>query len=378
MPIVREVNDIDELASFRLVWNSLLPQTRQATFFQSLDWLEVYWRHFGRGQKLRVLVVSSTGRPVGILPLCVRTEPTRLGPLRVLTYPLDGWGSVYAPVGPNPTATLFAGLEHIRRTPRDWDLLDLRWVSGADGNPGRTRRAMAAAGFRPHQQPWTRGAAVDLAGSTWEQHGRSRPGQWRCHLDRLRQRLARRGPVVHVRYRPEGRACGDEDPRWDLYDACTRLAGDGWNEPPFPGTSRKPTAVARYLRDAHVRAAKAGALDVNLLLVGGRPTAFAYGYQYRGNVVALRTGVEARLGPDEPGAMLQAMLIEDSFGRGDAFYDMGPGPLETNRPWQTSATTSYRVTHFPAAVFRAQVMRLARWLEGRFGDPHAAADPQSA
>ena len=57
MSEVIEINRIEDLAPYRLIWNSLLPQTRGASFFQSLDWLESYWRHFGQEQKLRVLIV---------------------------------------------------------------------------------------------------------------------------------------------------------------------------------------------------------------------------------------------------------------------------------------------------------------------------------
>src|SRR4030042_1363916 len=124
---VEEINDIYKLSSYRLVWNSLLPQPSGATFFQSLDWLEVYWKHYGEDQHLRVMVVCSNGRPIGILPLVVRTEATRVGPVRVLTYPLHGWGTFYGPIGPNPTATLAAGPRHVRQTPRGSALLDLRW-----------------------------------------------------------------------------------------------------------------------------------------------------------------------------------------------------------------------------------------------------------
>ena len=108
MSHVEEINDIFQLEGYRLLWNALLPQTRNATFFQSFDWLKVYWEHFGVGQRLRVLVVCSEGRPIGILPLVVRREKSRVGPIRVLTYPLHDWGTFYGPIGPNPTATLIA------------------------------------------------------------------------------------------------------------------------------------------------------------------------------------------------------------------------------------------------------------------------------
>jgi CelD/BcsL family acetyltransferase involved in cellulose biosynthesis len=122
MDHIEEIHEIQALTAHRAAWNALLSQTRDATFFHSLDWLECYWEHFGPGQRLRVLLHRENGQLRGILPLVVTNEPTRVGTLRVLTYPLHDWGSFYAPLGPAPAATLGAGLRHIRQTPRDWDL----------------------------------------------------------------------------------------------------------------------------------------------------------------------------------------------------------------------------------------------------------------
>ena len=117
MSEVIELTSVSELEDQRLLWSSLLAQTQGASFFQSLDWLICYWNHFGDGQRLRVLVVMSQGAPIGILPLIVRRESTRAGPLRVLTYPLHDWGSYYGPIGPHPSATLLAGLGYVRHQP---------------------------------------------------------------------------------------------------------------------------------------------------------------------------------------------------------------------------------------------------------------------
>ena len=153
---VQEFNQIDALAGFRSAWRELLAQTAAASFFQSLEWLECYWRHFGGDQKLRVLVASDCRQPVGILPLVVRPETTRVGRLRILTYPLHDWATFYGPIGPCATTTLTAGLRHVRATPRDWDVMDLRWIDADGGDLGRTDRAMAQAGFPPHKQKWDR------------------------------------------------------------------------------------------------------------------------------------------------------------------------------------------------------------------------------
>src|SRR5688500_3301788 len=103
---IREISDPSELESLRLAWKSLLANTREAEFLQSLDWLQVYCEHFGAKEQLRVLAVSHAGQTLGILPLVVAREPTRMGSLRVLTYPVREWGPFYGPIGPNPTATL--------------------------------------------------------------------------------------------------------------------------------------------------------------------------------------------------------------------------------------------------------------------------------
>jgi len=44
---IREINDVDELASLKDVWRELHSKTPQGNFFQSLDWLLTYWKHFG-------------------------------------------------------------------------------------------------------------------------------------------------------------------------------------------------------------------------------------------------------------------------------------------------------------------------------------------
>src|SRR5262245_42280950 len=59
MPRVIEINDFDQLTGYRLAWHKLLAETRNASYFQSLDWLDAYWQYFGPGQKMKVLVVRS-------------------------------------------------------------------------------------------------------------------------------------------------------------------------------------------------------------------------------------------------------------------------------------------------------------------------------
>lgn len=377
MPSVLEINDVDCLSSHRLLWNHLLSQTRGATFFHSLDWLQTYWRHCGGRQRLRVLVVSSGSEIVGILPLAVRTEPTRVGPVRVLGYPLDDWGTFYGPIGPNPTATLAAGLAHIHQTRRDWDLLDLRNVDASGYDRGRTPHAMRHAGFHPHESAWAHGAVIEIRGS-WEEYWQSRTKKLRHNVRRCRQRLLERGELAYRRYRPAGKARGDGDPRWDLYHDCLKVAQASWQGAATDGTTLCHGKVCEFLRELHGVAASAGTVDLNLLVLDGEPIAFAYNYHYDGHISGLRMGFDPRYSDCGPGTVLQAMILEDSFRRGDRLYDFGVGSLDHKCRWQTSEVTTYRYTHFPVAAARANLLRLKRWLAGKAqgaGSEVLSADP---
>ncbi len=361
MVCVTEINTIADLAGYRLLWNDLLRQTRGASFFHTVDWLESYWKHFGEGQRLRILVVHAAGRPIGILPLCVRTEHYKVGKLRVLTYPLHDWGTFYGPIGGNPTATLLAGLRHVRAADRAWDLLDLRWTDAESVDRGRTPQTMQQVGFDPVERPWAVTTVINFGG-TWDGYLAERPAKWRQNCHREARRLAEYGTVRHIRYRPRGAALGDGDPRWDLYEQCLEVARRSWQGRSRTGTTLTHAAVRPFLRDAHAAAARCGMLDLNLLSVAGQPVAFNYGYQSSGSLYGLRMGYDPALAHLGCGNVLLARLIRDSFARGDHRLELGAGSLATKRHFGTHRQTCYRYTYYRPARLRTQLLRLKSWL----------------
>ena len=74
MSAVDEIDDPAELTELVPMWDELLARTPGASFLHSLDWLEVYWKHFGAGKRLRALVVREGHGVSGILPLVVRVS----------------------------------------------------------------------------------------------------------------------------------------------------------------------------------------------------------------------------------------------------------------------------------------------------------------
>ena len=358
------VEEIEELRPYRSAWRTLLVATPQATFFQSLEWLEVYWKHFGKDKRLRVFLVYDGDELAGIVPLMVTTEPTKVGKVRFLTYPLDYWGSFYGPIGPKADAVLQAVLEALPAFPDDWDVLELRWVDGSRPEAEQFRLVMERCGFSPLVTILDHTAIIRLEG-TWDDYWKSRTSKWRNNYRRWTRRLSELGTVEHVRYRPQGAAVGDGDPQWSLFEACQQVARASWQSRSRDGTTICHEAIRPFIRDAHAAAASLGALDVNLLLLDGRPAAFAYNYRFQKSLYGLRVGYDPEFARGGVGNVLYAKIIESSFALGDELYDLGPGSLECKRYFHTEVRPILRYSHIPCRSLRAALLRAKRTIDAR-------------
>jgi CelD/BcsL family acetyltransferase involved in cellulose biosynthesis len=366
---VHEFRDFESLRPYRDTWNTLLAQTAGASYFLSYDWLENYWQHCRADQQLRVLVIESASvdstspaQVVGILPLVVRREETRLGRVRVLTFPLHGWGTSYGPIGPDPQTTLAAGCRYLAAAKRDFELFDLRWLDDRRGLGELAAQAMHSAGFCHRRALWFDAYHVNLH-EGWDAYWASRTSHWRTNIRSNLKKLAKLGPVEYVRYRPRGTAFGQDDPRWDLYDACVQLAARGWQGLRNDGTTLSHPQVRDYLRSAHQVAAQFGAADINLLYVAGEPVAFAYNYAYRGHVYGMRAGYDPLFKTLGAGSALAYHMTQDSCQRGDRVLDLGPGNMPSKVNWLNEVVPAYHYTNYSPWSLRAWGLRAKRLLK---------------
>lgn len=370
-----ELNDPDALLAYERQWNELLARTPRGSFFQSIPWLRAYARWRGERERLRVVLVRADGqRLVGALPLTERTEWTTVGPLRVLTYPLDEWGVWYGPVGPNPSATMTVAMEHVVRGPRTWDVLAPCWTAHDTTDGGRTEHAMRLANLPPEVTPHKTTSVLELDRfADWDAYLKSLPAKVRHDLRRKRRKLESSGPIEHVRWRPSTAGGPDGGPSAEmladgvrLYEECLAISRNSWQAASRSGNTLCDPEVAKLLREAHTGAARLGMVDLNLLRIDGRPAAFYYGYRFGSELFGLRTGYDPQAASGA-GAVLLGLLIEDSFARGDTRLDMGPGPEAYKRRLRTTTETSWRLAHAAPGVWRARLLSVARQWRRRIG-----------
>lgn len=371
MTRVIEINEIPLLSQIRENWDRLWRETPASCFFQTLLWLETYWKHFSEGKRLRVLLIVDGETMIGIVPLVVIAEKTKVGTVRVLTYPLADWGNQYGPLGRNPSRLLEIAGEHIRTSPRDWEMLDLRWIDPHDQTNAITQTALKNAGLPTYSGTWSETTTLDMEGS-WEDYLRSRSPKMRAELRRILRKAPVDATIEFVRYRPtlDGRQCevSEPDPRWNLFDDAVHIASQSWQHDSTTGTTLCHEEVQQFFRETHAAAARLGMLDLCLLYHHGQPAAFCYNYHdTQGNLFGLRRGntQEARCGG--LGKTLMTLMLHDSFQRQDKSLDLGLGAIHSKRRWMTDITRIGRCTHYPAHNPRVQLLRLKHWWNSRHG-----------
>lgn len=364
MAQVIEVNDIDALEAYRMAWKALLEDTPRVSFFHTFEWLTAYWRHFGDGQKLRVLVVEAAGKPIGIVPLCVRTEQRQFGAVKTLTYPLDGWGMWYSPIGGAHAATLSLAMRHIATTPRDWDQIDLPWVDQEGADRGRTVQAMEAAGMNCVATTNESTSIIDH-NADWETYFSGLSSKARHETRRHIRRVEELGDVEYVHHRPKPLREGGGDPAWDVYNACEEVARHSWQANLTDGNTISHERYRPFLREAHEQAARLGMVDMNLLKVDGKPVAFNYNYHHNGGLFALRMGYHADHAKTGVGVALMMRTIEESCRQGDHRFELGVGDEAYKHRIRTTTEENWRVTHAPLTSWRSHAVRLGRWVKSR-------------
>lgn len=358
MAKIIEVNQIEDLRPYAYFWNRLLDKTPGATFFQTLEWLETYWKFYSHGKKLRVLLVQVDANIEGILPLVEQVERTKAGPVRVVTYPLDNWAAYFGPIGSQPAATLYASLQYLAAAPRTWDMIDLRWIN-PEHDRGRTFHAMRCHGMKPMTMPWHDTYVIDLP-AQFDEYISTRSPKVRAMIRRTLRKADEAG-LRFRRYRPMPEPRMPVKPDMDFYDQCVQLAEESWQSESTSGTTISHPETAGYFRECFAKSAERGMIDVVTLQHHERLLAFGFNFHHKGNVIGQRIGYSQESKELSPGNVLMAMQVWDSIERGDRQIDLGPEHYELKSRWVNQKLPAERVCHYSPASLRANLLHMAHW-----------------
>ncbi|MDF1742402.1 MAG: hypothetical protein P1V19_01825 [Gimesia sp.] len=362
MITVAEINDIDRLDNFRLAWRSLLGKTKGVTFAHSPEWLENYWEHFGEGLKLRVLFITLGNKIIGIVPLVVKPVQTKMGTMRVLTNPLDGWGAFYGQIGPNPAATMVTAMRHIKTSKRDWDLIDFRYIDQEGHDRKRTSNAFKSVGFQGTQAVWRQLPMINTLDTNWNSYLESRTIQTKNRIETAEQILAEAGHTSFYRSRLEDPSAPGWNPRWDLWSEFEQMDFTLGNRTTLAGGHYSQSSKLAFLKEIHAPAVRQGMARIDALFINHSLAVCAYGLQHAEGTDYLALGHRDQV-PEEIVTALIARMIQQSIHDGEQALNLASLSPQLANEWKNQNKNSYRCSHFPVTVPRSQVLRVNRWMK---------------
>lgn len=123
------ISSFDELRSIKDEWDRLLGHNHTQMVFLTHEWVTKWWKHFGRGNELMVLLVKENGKLVCIAPLMIRKSRTLLWSRRTIQFigtPLSDYCDFIVPRGEKKP--LKAIYQYLFDNKRSWTKINLEEI----------------------------------------------------------------------------------------------------------------------------------------------------------------------------------------------------------------------------------------------------------
>jgi len=316
---------IDSAAFERLApeWRKLAAASRFATVFQTYEWTAAWWRHFGRGRRLRLVVVrEAAGALAGIFPLMLsRWYGT---PLRRLSLIGTG-GTDYLDIIVDDTRladvvdAAMAALEN----DRSWHVLDLQQLRDGGAlrsaqRPAIVRRVSAgeACPYVPLPADWAE-FLKSLGKKT-----RANVGYYERNLGRLFE-----AEVGYVQ---------DPDRLDAEMTALFELHQRRWNKRWLPGVFGAPV-VQRFHRDLAKALLDSGHLRLFTIRLDGETQAVLYCFSYGDRFSYYQGGFEPTFARHSLGTVATAAALREAIAEGKGVFDF----LRGDEPYKSKWTSHH-------------------------------------
>lgn len=334
---VIEIASEDGIARLRQTWRRLYDLSSDATPFQSWEWNEAWWRHFGARKKLRLLVFyasSSDASLCGIAPLYVARH---LGtPLRRLAWLGTGQSDYLGPLSlpEHREAVAAALLRHICSGLRGWDMADLQELAHdsclvaqlpeVPNQPGDGRSVLAMQSLPFATLP-----------EQWEAYIRSLGKRMRSNLGYYDRLVTRTWPTARYSV-----ASGAEVETG--MSALFELHQKRWNSKWLPG-ALGGRRIQAFHREVAARFDRCGWLRLHLLQLDGIAQAALYCFADKGRTFYYLGGFSPGLAKYSLGTLLTGRAIRRAIEEHCVEFDFLRGEEDYKKRWATEARKNWRI-----------------------------------
>lgn len=351
------LTEADSFEKLRASWCELHDADPAASVFMSWEWQSAWWKHYGPGRDLRLVIArDDAGRVVGIAPLHIeRQRVARCTEVRVLRW--GGTGGDTSPDDLDPLVDPSRSKDVVKALVRaildlspGWDVAILSDLN-ASNEFWKTLNDMAAARFPRlgHDEP-IQIAYVDLPQS-WDDYLQSVGGDRRYTIRNTRRKAETQHGIGF-------RVFESGDDLSMIYDSLVELHRKRWSARGVPHAFSTESYV-QFHREAVIGCSRRGWIRFFALVKDEQPIAAFYCYNYRGKVFYFQAGYDPAHEKVRPGLVLMGHALEHSITSGCEIFDYLRGDHEYKNQWGKGLRET-RTTKIYNRTFKARIYQFAR------------------
>jgi CelD/BcsL family acetyltransferase involved in cellulose biosynthesis len=317
---VVEVNKYKGFLSLEKAWDEVLLSCNNSVF-STWEWLSIWWKHFGTGKKLLLLLAEEDDKIIGIAPLMYSVHKMfglRMGKIEFVGTPQSDYNDFILTSKKEECVGLF--IDHLSNLSEKWDCIDLTDIPEySDALPFLIEMSKIVKPiYKCPYTPLSKSYNIFLRGLS-HKHARD--------LQRNLKRLERKFEVDFVDY--SGAQFYVEGMNLFL-----ELHQKRWEQKGFPAVSQR---YRNFHFDIAQSFSKRGWLGLSLLRLSGKPVAALYGFKYREKFYYYLSGFDPRYSRYSVGNLMISGAIEQSIQEGLVEFDFMRGAEEYKDRWNTLA-----------------------------------------
>lgn len=347
---VSELTSFNEFLDLERVWDQVLEKSKDNDVFSTWEWLWCWWKYFGKGRDLRILIAKENGNVVGIAPLMLsKYRFLHLGKIRKIEFigtPHSDYNNFILLKREKECLKLF---QDYFMEFHDWDMVELRDIREGSlslnilqevCNRQASKFRLRAAETCPY---------IDLSASLdvlLSRLGRN-----------MRKNLRKRRRKLRRKYKVEVKTQRDFSSVEMAMKTFFNLHRKRW------GSKGKPGAFAsQSFRDFHLEVARLFDerkwLALCFLTADDDPIAAIYSFDYNQKKYGYLTGFAPEYAAYGVGNLLKMHAIEDSIKKGYSEYDLTRGSEQYKMEWATGVRKNF----VARSVQRGFFPRMYSWI----------------
>lgn len=335
---IKEIGDFTQFIGLKDWWNDLLSQGKDNDVFSTWEWLSNWWKHFGQGRELRILIAEEDGQAIAVAPLmCSKYNFARLGNLTKMEFIgnlQSDYNSFILVRKELECVKLF--LNYLLVNHNDWDCLELKDVSETTATMGLLRNLSRE---QPSAEKFEERVTflcpyIELPNSVEEFLQRMKGDMRRS----LRRRMRRLSEQYEVKVKTQN----DFGSIKEAMNAFYGLHQKRWGNKGIAGVFAEET-----LRNFHYDVANQfnenGWLRLHVLTANDKPIASIYSFNYRAKKYEYLTGFDPEFSQYGVGNLLRMHVVEDCIREGIKEYDLMRGDEPYKSFWSIKARKNFEV-----------------------------------